>query len=281
MLQEEDYIQKVMVDNSMAGLSPCSRHSGDNNGFLLPEFNDLVKEIDFTSTSIGSSPRKDVESPRSDIATPRAIRSSENVDFEQEVRNLSNMVRILRERERNLEVQLLEYYGLKEQETAVMELQNRLKINNMEAKLFTLKIESLQADNRRLEAYVADHAKIVAELDAARSKVKLLKKKLRSEAEQNREHILDLRKRVCKLQEQEDKDVAANNQDTQSRLQRLKVLETEAEDLRKANVRLQVENSELTRRLESAQVLANSLLSDPEVIILYVDYHLSFSSIYM
>ena len=65
---------------------------------------------------------------------------------------------ILQERERHVEVQLLEYYGLKEQETTVIELQNRFKINNMEVKLFHLKIESLQAENHRLENQVAAHA---------------------------------------------------------------------------------------------------------------------------
>jgi chromosome segregation ATPase len=175
------------------------------------------------------------------------------------------MVRMLRERERNLEVQMLEFYGLKEQEAAVMELQNRLKINNMEAKLFALKIESLRADNRRLQAQVVDHAKVVAELDAARSKLELVKKKLRSEAEQNKEQILSLKKRVSRLQEQELMS-AETDSDIKMKLQRLKDLEIEAEELRKSNSRLHLENSELFSQLESTQILANSILEDPEVI---------------
>ncbi|KAH7565348.1 hypothetical protein ACOSP7_020325 [Xanthoceras sorbifolium] len=260
---EETCMPKATVDSSMAVLSPSSRHSGDHNAFLLPEFNDVMAEFDFTGTNTGYSPRNDVEMPRSTIEIPKAFRSSEKDEYQQEVRHLRNMVRILRERERNLEIQLLEYYGLKEQETAVMELQNRLNINNMEAKLFALKIESLQSDNRRLEAQVTDNAKIMAELEAARSKIKMLKRKLRSEAEQNRELILALQKRVAKLQEQEC-GAAAGDTDAQSKLQRLKVLEDEAEELRKSNMRLQQENSELTRRLESTQLLANSVLEDPE-----------------
>ncbi|KAK0597512.1 hypothetical protein LWI29_026063 [Acer saccharum] len=247
---EETCMPKVTV------FSPSNRHSGDTNTFLLPEFNDLVSEFDFSGTNSLCSPRKDVE-------TPKAFRSSEKDDYEQEVRHLKNMVRILRDRERNLEVQLLEYYGLKEQETAVMELQNRLKVNNVEAKLFTLKIESLQSDNRRLEAQAFDNAKLMVELEAARSKIKLLKRKLRSEAEHNRDQILSLQKRVAKLQEQECR-AAAGDTDAQSKLQRLKVLEDEAEELRKSNLELQLENSELTRRLESTQVLAISVLEDSE-----------------
>ncbi|KAG2728910.1 hypothetical protein I3843_01G221400 [Carya illinoinensis] len=259
---EETYMPKVSLD-SMVGVSPSSKGSVDKDGFLLPEFNDVVKEFDFTVANDGFSSNKGDETSRSNMETPKAFRSADKDEYEQEIRYLRNMVRILRERERNLEIQLLEYYGLKEQETAVMELQNRLKINNMEAKLFTLKIESLQADNRRLEAQVGDRAKVVAELEAGRAKIKLLKKKLRSEAEQNKQQILALQQRVAKLQDQEYK-VAPGDPNIQLNLQRLRDLEVEAEELRKSNTRLQIENTELSRRLESTQILANSVLEDPE-----------------
>lgn len=225
-------------------------------------FNDLVKEFDFAAANSGFSPRMNVETPRSDADTLKTFRTSEMEEHEQEIRHLRSTVRMLRETERNLEVQLLEYYGLKEQETAVMELQNQLKINTMEAKLFTLKIESLEAENRRLEAQVADHAKVVGELEATRAKIKILKKKLRFEAEQNKEQILTLKKRVEKFHDSE----AADNSEIQLKLRRLKDLEGEAEELRKSNFQLQIENSELARSLESTQILANSILEDPEVI---------------
>ncbi|XWS12015.1 hypothetical protein CRYUN_Cryun37aG0054000 [Craigia yunnanensis] len=257
---EELSMQQTSVDNASVGLSPSIRHGGDL--FLLPEFNDLVEEFDFIA-SAGPSPKQEVETPRSDLDTPRTFRSAEKDEYEQEIKHLRNMVRVLRQRERNLEDQLLEYYGLKEQETANLELQNRLKINNMKAKLFTLKIESLQSENQRLEGQVAGRAKVVAELESARSKIKVLKKKLRHEAEQNREQILNLQKRVASLQEQELK-APENNQDIESKLQRLKVLEGEAEELRKSNRRLQIENSEMARKLESTQILANYVLEDPE-----------------
>ncbi|GAV75930.1 hypothetical protein CFOL_v3_19406 [Cephalotus follicularis] len=264
---EETYVQKVTIENSTIGLSPSSRHNGDKDGFLLPEFQDLVKEFDFTGPDTRFSPKKDVDTPKSDLDTPREFRSAEMDNYEQEIRHLSNMVRVLQERERDLEVQLLEYYGLKEQEAATMELQNRLKINNMEAKLLSLKIESLQSDNRRLEAQVADNAKVVSELEAARSKIKLLKKKLRSEAQDNKEQITVLQKRVAKLQEQEYEAVSSDPH-IELKLQRIKDLEGEAEDLRKSNMRLQMENSELTQKLESTQILANSVLEDTETELL-------------
>lgn len=91
------------------------------------------------------------------------------------------MIRMLQERERSLEVQLLEYCGLREQETIVMEPQNTLKIS-LEAEMFNLKVDTFQSENRRLESHVAGHAKVLAELEAAKTKVNFLKKKIVYEA---------------------------------------------------------------------------------------------------
>ncbi|MFQ6644352.1 hypothetical protein Gotur_018751 [Gossypium turneri] len=236
--------------------------SHDEDVFFLTEFDDLVKEFDFSAV-VEPSPNLEVEAPRSDLDTLITLTSAKMDDYEQEIEHLRNTVKLLREKEKNLEAQLLKYYGLKEQETAVTELINRLKIKNTEVKLFSLKIESLQSEKRQLQSQVTSHEKAVAELESARSQIKMLKKKLKHEAEMNKEQILNLQKRVARLQEQE-LEAPVNNLDIESKLQRLKILECEVEELRNLNMRLQMENSELARKLESTQILANSVLEDPE-----------------
>ncbi|KAL2338011.1 hypothetical protein Fmac_012457 [Flemingia macrophylla] len=260
---EATCINKMVGKNSPLGHSPRTKQSGEKDDFLLPEFNDLTKEAEFEGIDAGSSFKKEVETPRSKVGSPMAYASFEKDDYEKEIRKLRSMIRKLQERETNLEVQLLEYCGLREQEAAVMELQNRLKISNMEAKMFTLKVETLQSENRRLEAQVSDHAKVISELDNAKSKVKFLKKKIRCEAEQNRELIMNLKQKVSKMQDHELK-VAASDHEIQVKLKRLKDLECEAEQLRKSNLRLQMDNSDLSRRLDSTQILANAVLENPE-----------------
>ncbi|TYI78751.1 hypothetical protein E1A91_D06G235500v1 [Gossypium mustelinum] len=236
--------------------------SHDEDVFFLTEFDDLVKEFDFSAV-VEPSPNLEVEAPRSDLDTLITLTSAKKDDYEQEIEHLRNTVKLLQEKEKNLEAQLLKYYGLKEQETAVTELVNRLKIKNTEVKLFSLKIESLQSEKRQLQSQVTGHEKAVAELESARSRIKMLKKKLKHEAEMNKEQIFNLQKRVARLQEQE-LEAPVNNPDIESKLQRLKILECEVEELRNLNTRLQMENSELARKLESTQILANSALEDPE-----------------
>uniref|UniRef100_A0A803MLZ4 Uncharacterized protein n=1 Tax=Chenopodium quinoa TaxID=63459 RepID=A0A803MLZ4_CHEQI len=251
---------RVRVDNSAIHASPNGRYSGDRDAFLLPEFDQVVKEFDAVNSS-----KTDGESFTVKKDLPKSLRRVERDDYEQEIKNLQKRIKFLVERERKLEVQLLEYYGLKEQETVMMELQNRLKINNIETKLFLMKIENLQAENKRLKEQVADYSKVVSELEAAREKIKLLKRKIRSEAEQNREQILDLTQRVVNFQEHEHEHEASTSiSDDQSEVQRLTELEAEAEELRKCNENLQLENADLAQRLESTQILATSLFEDPD-----------------
>ncbi|KAK7261759.1 hypothetical protein RIF29_28078 [Crotalaria pallida] len=255
--QDDKCTNRVISDKSPVGIgigigiSPKSKPNGKKDEFLLPEFNDLLKEVDFG---------EDVEAPRPKVGSSIAYASSEKDEYEREIRQLENRVRMLQDREQSLEVQLLEYCGLKEQQTVVMELQNRLKITNMEAKMFSLKVKILQSENRKLEEWVADHAKVLAELEATKAKVKMLKRKIRYEAERNREQLAALQQKVAKLREQECADAACCDQDIQLKLQKLKELESEAEELRRSNLSLQMENSDLARRLDSTQILANSVL---------------------
>ncbi|KAK6148793.1 hypothetical protein DH2020_016318 [Rehmannia glutinosa] len=224
---------RVSPQNSMSNISSSDRCSRDTDNFLFLEVDHLINE------------------------------RAEHEERDLEIKSLRNKVRILEERERLLENQLLEYYGLKEQETAVMELQNRLRIHNMEAKLYNLKIESLQSDNRRLEAQVVDYEKVVTELEAAKAKIKLLRKKLMSEAEQNREQLLYLQERVMKLQDEEKKGVEIDR-DVKMQLWKMKELEEELEEMKKSNESLKLENSELAQKLECVQMLASTDLDNKE-----------------
>ncbi|XP_047959981.1 protein CHUP1, chloroplastic-like [Salvia hispanica] len=140
---------------------------------------------------------------------------------------ISNRVKMLEEKERKLELRLFEFYGIKEQETAVIVLQNRLRLNTMEAKL---KIESLMLDNKRLEAQAADHANATAELQAANAKIKMLRKKLKSEGQKNVEMKMQLEE-ACELR-------------------------LELEEMKKCNEVFKLENIELAQKLEYVQMLA-------------------------
>lgn len=254
---------RVCVESSSMNASPSLRCSGDKDGLLLPEFDQLIRQFDMgTATHVAICKKSDIKTFKVVNEPPMAIRS-ERDEYKEEIENLRNKVKFLQERERNLEIQLLEYYGLKEQEASMMELQNRLKLSNIEAKLLSMKIASLQADNKRLEAQVADYSKVVSELEAAKAKIRQLKKKIRHEAQLSKEQILDLTKRVARLRDL-GHEASTRGSDVPLEMQRMEELEAEAEELRKSNEKLQKDNADLARKLDKAQILANAVLEDPE-----------------
>ncbi|CAH8384401.1 unnamed protein product [Eruca vesicaria subsp. sativa] len=246
-------------EESLTGFSPRSECDVDEKDvFLLPEFEDEVKKLDLLVYD------DECESPKSDMSgAPLAFPSAEEADQEKEIKWLRNTVRALRERERSLEDKLLEYYSLKEQQKIAMELRSRLKLNQMETKVFNLKIKSLQAENEKLKAQCSEHSKALFELDMAKSEVHVLKKKLNIKTQQHVEQLLSLRERVAKLQEDEIKATLPDH-DADKMVQRLRDLEGEINELRDSNTKLHFENFELAEKLEAVQIIASSKLEDPE-----------------
>nr|VDD01091.1 unnamed protein product [Brassica oleracea] len=260
MLQRGDSERhRTNKEESLLGFSPRSECDADEKDvFLLPEFEDEVKKLDLLAHD------DECESTKSDMsAAPLAFPSAEEADQEKEIKWLRNTVRALRERERCLEDKLLEYYSLKEQQKIAMELRSRLKLNQMETKVFNLKIKSLQAENEKLKAQCSEHSKVALELDLAKSEVHVLKKKLNIKTQQHVEQLLSLKERVAKLQEDEIK-ATLPDRDADKMVQRLRDLEGEINELRDSNTRLQFENFELAEKLESVQIIASSKLEDPE-----------------
>ncbi|KAL8043274.1 hypothetical protein ABFX02_09G109100 [Erythranthe guttata] len=235
---------KVSPPNSISDNLPSSGRSSEDRGgdFLSHELNQLVREYDTAVITDDVSPGTNMQSFN---------------EHEIEIRNLRSKVEILEEREIVLENQLLMcHYDLRAEETAVVELQNRLRLHNMEVKQYNLKIETLQLDKIKLEEKVADYANVVKELESAKAKIKMLRKKLTFDAEQNREQILNLKERVMKIQNQEKKGFEIGRD--------LK-LEEEFEEMKKCNYRLKMENFELAQKLEFAQTRVASDLDDKEI----------------
>lgn len=239
------------------GSSPICKSSEDVEEFLLPEFNQIVvREFEAAQQDLEASIKIPMTS-KFDI---------KDVEMELEIAYLRNLVQSLQEREKSLELQMLEYYGLKEQEATVRELENRLKMNMMEVKLLSLKIESLQDENQKLKTQVLDYSRVMTELESARSMIKLLKRKLKSDGEQARDKLASLQQSIAVLQENEHKD-GKNDVEFESRLKRLKEVEDEAAELRKENSRLVQEKLDLMQKLESpTQMISSAALKAPEVV---------------
>ncbi|MCL7045060.1 hypothetical protein MKW94_017689 [Papaver nudicaule] len=249
---DESYKIRINQDASPSLL----KHATDTNGFsptsnhAASELEEFVLLKDFNPNT-GVSPRKEFEEQGREL----------KAGSESEILKLTDMLKVLREKEKHIEIQLLEHYGLKGKENAVMEIHNQLKLNSVESKVFGLKIESLLADKRRMEEQVADRLKVVAELESAKATIKLLNWKITSDAEHKQEEILSAHGYANKTNEL-SKDNSAlkgeyydilNKMDTKQPKNYVTLSASEAEALRGTNNRLRKENGELVKEIDHLQ----------------------------
>ncbi|KAG6501264.1 protein CHUP1, chloroplastic-like [Zingiber officinale] len=227
------------TSNTTTRLSPTSNTSSDAEGFLLPELNDsLVKDFEVSN----------MEWPK----------------VKEEITRLREMVAFLQERERNLEFQLLDSHGAKQQEATMRELESRLKISVMESKMYSLKIESLKTENQKVESQMVDYAIMKNELGAARAKVEFLKNKFESDREKEKEILASLHERIVSLQHREESYVN-NNAELETKLKSLEELENKVIELTTINSRLVEEKSNLAKRFEAPQSSKPSVLESTKV----------------
>ncbi|XP_020570583.1 protein CHUP1, chloroplastic-like [Phalaenopsis equestris] len=186
--------------------------------------------------------------------------------MEEEIKNLRDLVQSLQEREIWLEMKLLEFHGMKEQEASMRELQNRLKISATEMKLLSLKIESLKAENEKLRAEASDYSRAVSELEICKKNIMILESKLRYVGEQAQEKMAVLHGRVTELREKEKKDLE-DDLEVEKKLRLFNELENEVFELRKENSRLAQEKVGILKKFEAEHSLNASDLRSPDSVL--------------
>jgi chromosome segregation ATPase len=154
------------------------------------------------------------------------------VEIDNEISFLRNMVSSLQQREKSLVLQIQEFSNLKAQENSIFQLENQLKVKDVETKLYTLKMESLLSENRSLRAQLLENSRTMVELEEARKQIRVLT---------NRVQLL-----------REEVELMHNGEEERSK--RIKELEEELKQLRLVKARLEDEKLELNRQLELQKV---------------------------
>lgn len=175
-----------------------------------------------------------------------------------ELERLRNLVKELEDREEKLEGELLEYYGLKEQESDISELQKQLKIKTLEIDMLNVTITSLQTERKKLKEEIENGNAAKKDLDVARSKIKELQRQIQLEAAQTKGQLLLLKQQVTSLQSKEE-EIAKKDAEMEKKLNALKELEVEVMELRRKNKELQLEKRELVVNLDAAEARAAAL----------------------
>ncbi|XP_062213783.1 uncharacterized protein LOC133914770 isoform X2 [Phragmites australis] len=189
-----------------------------------------------------------VETTQTEMSGANAVDETEDGQSEEERQELERLRELwlsLLEREQRLELRLQELDGHREQEATVRELENRVAAAAMETRLLELNVSSLQEENGRLRAQVAELDAARAELARAKEKLRAIKARMQGEKEEARSEAAALRARVAELEN--------------GREERASALAAEAAGLRKVNAALEEESMELALRLQDAEQAASSV----------------------
>ncbi|RDX87601.1 Protein CHUP1, chloroplastic, partial [Mucuna pruriens] len=230
--REEEEQEEVKLINSIIN------RTDDFEDDILPEFERLLSgEIDFPSLAEAKKDRVD---------------ETEMANNASELERLRNLVKELEEREVKLESELLEYYGLKEQQSDFVELQRQLRIKTVEVDMLNMTINSLQEERKKLQEELGDGASAKRELEVARSKIKELQRQIQLEASQAKTQLLMLKQKVSGLVAKEEEAVK-KDAEIGKKLKALNDLEVEVVELKRKNKELQHEKRELTVKLNAAE----------------------------
>ncbi|KAK7279576.1 hypothetical protein RJT34_24629 [Clitoria ternatea] len=234
--EEEDQEEEVKL------ISSIINRANDFEDDILPEFESLLSlDIEFSSLA-----------DKTDEAQKDSVYETEMASNASELEHLRKVVKELEEREVILQGELLEYYGLKEQESDIVELQRQLNIKTLEIDMLNKTINSLQEERKKLQEELASVASAKRELEVARSKIKELQRKIQLEANQAKGQLLLLKQKVSSLQVKEG-EAAKKDAEIEKKLKALGDLEVEVVELKRENKELQHEKRELTVKLNAAE----------------------------
>ncbi|KAK7309993.1 hypothetical protein RJT34_07173 [Clitoria ternatea] len=231
--EEEEEKEEVKL------ISSIINRANDFEDDILPEFEHLLSgEIEFPLPS--------------DRAEKDKVYEIEMANNASELERLRQLVKELEEREVKLEGELLEYYGLKEQESDIVELQRQLKIKTVEIDMLNITINSLQTERKRLQEELTHGASAKRELEVARNKIKELQRQIQLEANQTKGQLLLLKQQVSGLQVKEE-EAARKDAELGKKLKAVNDMEVEVVELKRKNKELQHEKRELMVKLNAAE----------------------------
>uniref|UniRef100_A0A2N9J736 Protein CHUP1, chloroplastic n=1 Tax=Fagus sylvatica TaxID=28930 RepID=A0A2N9J736_FAGSY len=213
---------------------------------IFPEFEDLLSgDIEFP-----------LPGNKIDRAEKDKIYEIEMANNASELERLRNLVKELEEREVKLEGELLEYYGLKEQESDVLEIQRQLKIKTVEIDMLNITINSLQAERKRLQEEIAHGVSAKKELEVARNKIKELQRQIQHDANQTKGQLLFLKQQVSGLLAKEEEAVKKDIE-IEKKLKAVNELEVDVVELKRKNKELQHEKRESDMVAKSREEVNN------------------------
>ncbi|KAF5185312.1 Chup1 protein [Thalictrum thalictroides] len=179
-------------------------------------------------------------------------------NLEEEILELMNQVRGLKDTERDLERKFIWYCTLKEQELAFMKLQNILALEQAHVKYLRMTVESKEAEDRRFELMLVGYLRVKRQLENAVLEKGLLQKKVKKLFRTTRKYFNIISQQAAGLRGRET-EILTNQEELQGKAHVIVGLNDEIMALKKIVDHLQAEKKELAEKLELEETSASSV----------------------
>ncbi|KAK4419294.1 protein CHUP1, chloroplastic [Sesamum alatum] len=215
------------------------------------------KSCPVSMASSASSRRQETDSS---VEDDRALESSvvdESHELQEEILGLRSRIEEMQDRELQLEKRFMRYQDLKDQETVLIELQNKLMLEMNRVEFMGREILTLEAENQRFDAAVVEYLRVLRMLEFSRSENGQLCKRVEKLSRRTKQHSWILRKQSLQIMSKET-EISRNRKELEAKAGCIRLLESEIKKLKLSTELLQGEKNELSDKLRAAEESAIS-----------------------
>ncbi|KAJ9184387.1 hypothetical protein P3X46_004118 [Hevea brasiliensis] len=229
-----------------------------------------LETIDSHEVFLNNSVKNDEEHM---IISSQVLSSIESSDFthdessfEGELLGLRSRIEELQKRVLALETQFLQYHAMKEEESLLMEIKNKLVLEAAHVEFLDKEISSMEAEKERFENLVVEYLRVLEQLEFAKLENGLLRRKVRRISRKMKEQSRVVTEKNLKI-ETAEAEILRCYDALETRSSVIKKMEDEVRELQTIVNQLQEEKNELLIKLnpeENSASLASKI--DAEVV---------------
>ncbi|KAF2307488.1 hypothetical protein GH714_029085 [Hevea brasiliensis] len=235
-----------------------------------------LETIDSHEVFLNNSVKNDEEHM---IISSQVLSSIESSDFthnessfEGELLGLRSRIEELQKRVLALETQFLQYHAMKEEESLLMEIKNKLVLEAAHVEFLDKEISSMEAERERFENLVVEYLRVLEQLEFAKLENGLLRRKVRRISRKMKEQSRVVTEKNLKI-EAAEAEILRCYDALETRSSVIKKMEDEVRELQTIVNQLQEEKNELLIKLNPEENSASSASKIDAEVVTMEDYN--------
>ncbi|KAL7615135.1 hypothetical protein Lser_V15G05446 [Lactuca serriola] len=182
---------------------------------------------------------------------------SDRNHLKDQILNLKTKIEELQKLEREIEDRFLEFINLKDQEYALMEIQNNLVIEKERAAFLEREVSSMDVETKKFDEVVIEYLNALYELQSSRTENSMLRKRIKKLLKKTRESSKLMSDQNSKIKTREVQMLHIEA-DLKSKDSVIEGFKHEVDEMRAMISQLQDDKDEVSNKLDTAEITISS-----------------------